>query len=349
MDQDKENFLKLATRFLSDEAEQEEIDQLNILLEKQEYQEWFVWISKEWKQESKKLSRETFSKERGKKLLAEKLEKLEANSLKNIQTRKAPKHVSINPILKYAAVITLLFISGFVVYNFINQPVKSIAEETTWKEKKTAKGQKLEITISDGTSIVLNAASKVKYPTVFSDTLREVYLEGEAYFKVAHNPQKPFIVHTANIETKVLGTSFNVNAYPEDKSISVSLIEGKVSVGKADNKQKEMLKPMQQFLFEKKNEKVTVMSFDSAATIGWQKNEFVFAGVSLMEVTQKLSRYYDVQFEFENERIKSYEIRANFNDLPLWTVLDVLSSVGNIEYEIISDSKKIEKVILKSK
>ncbi|MBT28906.1 MAG: hypothetical protein CMO01_04520 [Thalassobius sp.] len=349
MDQDKEKFLRLATRFLSDEAEQEEIDQLHILLEKQEYQEWFVWLSKEWKQESNKLNREAFSKEKGKKLLAEKLERLETNSLKSTQPRKMQKHISLSPILKYAAVITLLLISGLVAYNFINQPKSTIVEETPWKEKNTANGQKLEITMSDGTSIVLNAASRVKYPAVFSDTLREVYLEGEAYFKVAHNPQKPFIVHSGGIETKVLGTSFNVNAYPEDKAISVSLVEGKVSVGKSGNAQKAMLEPMQQFLFEKENEKVTVQAFDSTATIGWQKNEFVFAGVPLVDVAQKLSRYYDVQFEFENERMKSYEIRANFNDLPLWTVLDVLSSVGNIQYEIVTDNQKIEKVILKNK
>ncbi|MDW7694549.1 FecR family protein [Flammeovirgaceae bacterium SG7u.111] len=348
MDHKKEKFIELASLFLSDEADIEEINQLHIFLEEKEYKEWFVWLSKKWELESNLLTRTSFSKERGKQFLFEKLEEQKKLGNNKKLSLGKQKTFSISPILKYAAVISIVMVTVFTINLFNKQPKQEVAEVPAWQEKETTAGQKVKLVLSDGTSILINSVSKLRYPTNFSDSTREVYLEGEAFFKVAHNPEKPFIVHAGTIETKVLGTSFNVNAYPDDEAIAVSLVEGKVIVGKSKTEKKE-LKPMQQFLYEKKNQKESVQPFDRLAIIGWQHNEFVFEGVALEEVTKKLSRCYNVQFEFENKKLMDYKIRANFSNEPLWTVLEVLKRTDNIQYELISNEQKIEKVILKSK
>ena len=125
-----------------------------------------------------------------------------------------------------AAVLLVFFFAGrFLLNTSGNVTVSAI-------EQKTANGQQREIKLSDGTVVRLNAGSTITYPKTFSDTLREVTLSGEAFFSVAKNPKCPFIIHTGEIITRVLGTSFNVRAYPENEDVQIAVVEGKVAVNK---------------------------------------------------------------------------------------------------------------------
>ncbi|MEM1134387.1 MAG: FecR domain-containing protein [Bacteroidota bacterium] len=344
MSKDNDTFIELVTRFLSDEAEEKEVKALEVYLQDQEYSDWFKRISKQWKFEEGKLSRLAFSKEKGKKLFYENLSSAtkEYSYLTASRTQRPTKF-----IFKYAAVITFLLLAGlFLFNNYKKEQIPKVAS-IEWKEKLTVSGEKAQITMKDGTKILLNSSSKIKYPAEFNEITREVYLEGEAYFEVAHNPNKSFIIQSGTVEIEVLGTTFNVSAYAEDNSIAVSLLEGKVSVKKIGSVKQDTLNPMQQYYYNKGQELALVQPFNVKAVFGWKDNEFVFDDMPLGEVTKILARQYGVPFKYENEGLKKCTIRADFENEPLWTVLDILSYVGKINYEIINKDGKIDTVILK--
>jgi len=166
------------------------------------------------------------------------------------QTKADHHHILPRPVNKLfsnwmaaASVAAFLICSGLFVYK--NLTGRSAIK---YKEITAANGQVIHITLSDHTSIWLNACSRLKYPETLTTKNREVYLEGEAYFDVKHDPSKPFLVHTSHLTTAVLGTAFSVTAYRNNTTQSVTVIRGKVQVsdkknntGPADSKQKDRL------------------------------------------------------------------------------------------------------------
>lgn len=344
---DKETFILLVTRFLSNEATEKEVTALKRYLQDPLYKEHFERIKTKWENESKKLFYRPFSVKKGKKYLFNKLEAQEKiNQSRPITTNY--KIQSVNLFIKYAAIIVLVIGLGFFLSNsFELENSRTTPVSNVWKEKITLPGEKTELNLHDGTKILLNVSSKIKYPSQFNDTLRTVYIEGEAYFEVAHNPAWPFVVKVDSFETRVLGTSFNISAFPEDKTLAVSLLEGQVAVRNIDQTKQDTLQPMQQYFYDEKLEESVIQPFNSKSIIGWRNNEFVFDNVPLIEVTKVLSRQYGVSIQYENKALEKCQIRAGFNNEPLWAVLDILKYVGEIGNETILVDGKIDKVILK--
>ncbi|NGM60657.1 DUF4974 domain-containing protein [Sphingobacterium sp. SGG-5] len=162
----------------------------------------------------------------------------------------------------------------------------------------TPRGGQYQVSLSDGTRVWLNADSKLYYPRVFSGNTRTVQMEGEAYFEVAKNEQKPFIVQTNRQKVEVLGTHFNVNAYSEEPISAVSLLEGKVKVSLA-NQAEETLLPGQQSLV--KNDVIYVQKIDIAESVAWKNGEFMFNNESLSSVMRKLARWYDIDVDLASD------------------------------------------------
>jgi ferric-dicitrate binding protein FerR (iron transport regulator) len=136
-------------------------------------------------------------------------------------------------LLQRAAAIALFFLlSSGILY--LSGVFSKKTGHVVWHEEITSAGGKSEIILSDGSQVTLNADSKLRYPDRFDNARREVYLEGEGYFVVQHMMNQPFILYTGNLSTTVLGTKFNVSAYPENKAIAVSLLEGKVQVTRSE-------------------------------------------------------------------------------------------------------------------
>lgn len=168
-------------------------------------------------------------------------------------------------------------------------------------------GGEYKITLSDGTKIWLNAASKLKYPTRFTNNTREVFLEGEAYFEVAHNIKKPFEVHTSTIVTKVFGTEFNIMAYNDEPYIQTTLIKGSVEVqnnSTASGKKSIMLKPGVQANLNKANNYLDSRTVNTYIYTAWKDGVFIFNNESMESIMRKLSRWYNVKINFDNERTK---------------------------------------------
>ena len=169
-------------------------------------------------------------------------------------------------------------------------------------------GQDYTVTLSDGTTVLLNAASQLVFPDVFVKEQRIVYLKGEAYFDVKKNKSRPFIVHTDAYSIEVLGTKFNVDAYPETEKFETTLMHGSVKVTVTNDKTESLiLEPGEQVTLSE-NGKLEKQVVDTYPYLEWQKGYFYFDNVSLIEIMQELGRWYNVDVVFENDEMIDYKM-----------------------------------------
>jgi ferric-dicitrate binding protein FerR (iron transport regulator) len=171
------------------------------------------------------------------------------------------------------------------------------ATQVLYNTLATPKGGQYRVTLPDGTSVWLNAASSLKYPTVFTGPERQVELTGEAYFEVAKNPRQPFIVAASGNKVVVHGTHFNINAYSDEAAMRTSLLEGSVSVQTSSGTAK--LVPGQQASIDKNGVAIKVAAADVAQAIAWKNGYFSFENADLNTVMRQIARWYDVEVVYE--------------------------------------------------
>ena len=168
------------------------------------------------------------------------------------------------------------------------------------------------LTLSDSTRVWLNADSRLEYPLAFSGNMREVKLKGEAYFEVVKNAEAPFVVKTDLGDIKVLGTQFNVKCYPEEPVIATTLVSGKVSFTNPALSPA-TLRPGQQLTYKKGADRAVLRPVNVRNYVGWRENLLVFQSEPLENIMQVLSRWYDIQIIFENDRLKQLEFSGNLD------------------------------------
>lgn len=185
---------------------------------------------------------------------------------------------------------------GKIVYNDLAAGSGSVIYNTM----TTPKGGQYWVTLSDGTKVLLNAASTLKYPTVFTGSERLVELTGEAYFEVVHNANSPFKVKTGLQVVQDVGTRFNINAYNDEPAIITTLLEGAVNVLSTENKSTKPfeLHPNEQSKFENGSFKV-IPDADIELAVGWKDGHFRFKDAGVQEVMRQLARWYDVEVIYE--------------------------------------------------
>ncbi len=167
---------------------------------------------------------------------------------------------------------------------------------------KMPKDTKQQITLSDGSRVWLNAGATLKYAKVFDGATREVYLNGEGYFDIEHDPKHPFIVHSGKLSTTVLGTAFNIKA-EESGRIKITVTRGKVRVSKGQ-KNLGLLLPNQEFSYNTVNQTYQQYQIDANKVINWLPEELFFDNVTFEEATAILAQRFNVKIEFANEKIK---------------------------------------------
>jgi len=198
-----------------------------------------------------------------------------------------------------------------------------------------------QVTLSDGTIILLNSISKLKYPVKFLGDKRIVELEGEAYFKVAKNENKPFIVKTKNYSVKVLGTVFNVNAYLDETQSSVTLVNGSVKI-MTNNNQSLLLKPGEQMVSE--NSQINKKEVNIKLFTSWIDSKFLFDNTSLEEIAKQLSRWYGVKIFFGNESVKTMHFTGGINkNRNLTDFMTMLEESGETTHTLNGDCLTIYK------
>jgi ferric-dicitrate binding protein FerR (iron transport regulator) len=241
-------------------------------------------------------------------------------------------------IRKYAALFVLAFTLPIGYY--LGTPKYTAQSMTT---VCCALGDKTNIILPDSTRVWLNSGSRLSFNSDFKSGGRNVQLEGEAYFSVSKDKEHPFTVKTAEIEIRVLGTQFNVKAYPEEKSVSTTLIEGSIQISSPIEKM--IIAPDQKMVFSKETQKMSLNRLtDTAPEIDWKRGRLIFRNESLEELEVKLERWFDVDIFLADEQVKH---RRFTGTLERESILEVISYFDLSKY--VTCNIQGNKIIIKTK
>jgi len=255
----------------------------------------------------------------------------------SIDRQKASKRklISIPLFIRYqaaavAAGLCILFI-GYSYYSSKRNKIEYITVQA-------GKGEVLQISLPDHSKVTLNSATMIRYPARFNGT-RDIYLEeGEAYFDVAHDQSKPFIVHSGVISTKVLGTAFNIKSHKSLPNITVTVSRGRVQVSE-QLKTLDILKPDEQLTFNKKAHKAITKKVKSVNNIAWTHGDFHLDGVYFNEIMLAIANRFGVKVVYDPEIFSNCENSIRFTKKQsLRDVLQVLETIQPMHYTIKKDS-----------
>lgn len=199
-----------------------------------------------------------------------------------------------------------------------------------WNSLEVPAKKDYKILLGDGTVVTLNSSSSLRFPFSFTGNTREVEVKGEAYFEVAKNAEKPFIVHTPNGDIRVLGTSFNVNTYEPGKT-TTSLVEGSI---KAVASGKEVLLQPNQEASWKTGEPIVVQGFEASRALSWMDGVYFFEGANMKAIAAVVDRWYDVKIVYDNPAIAGYKFDVKLDkSRPLEELLTVLKIAKDVSYK----------------
>ncbi len=245
-------------------------------------------------------------------------------------------------VLKVAAAIIPLIALGLIWAELDSRLGGSVFSAPEMVSEAAQPGERKVLIFQDGTKVYLNAGAVITYPRSWRLDRRRVSLEGEAYFEVAHNRKRPFTVDVFNTKVKVYGTSFNVNAYPEDSTISVALIGGSVAF-EADGRE-HLMKPSQLLTYNRSDGSVSLVevSHPDNYTL-WTANVINFRDNTLENVMEVLGRWYDVSFDVEDRSLLSRRFTFRTTQLPLRSLLDEMEYISDLKFELENDRVTVSK------
>ena len=279
---------------------------------------------------------------------------------KSIQLK--PQSKIMNWLPRMAAVFILgAVISAAITYSIFNTGNNNVV----YQEINTPAGAKSKVNLPDGSTIWLNAGSTLRYSNQFGKKNREIFLTGEAFFEVAKNKSKVFVVQASDLSIKAYGTAFNVKSYPDENTVETTLIEGSIGVkrtglksGKADEI---LLEPNQRVVYYKpsnKKEQIQTEKAELAAKsiktepepkrltymiskgidpipyTSWKEGTLLISSENLADLAIKLERKYDVTIHFENEALKSLKFTGSLENETVEQVIEAIGIAANIDYEI---------------
>lgn len=241
--------------------------------------------------------------------------------------------------LRIAAAMMIIF-SGSALYWHLNNKSGNVDSSQAATADVVKAGDSVRVNkrqiihLPDGSTVILNADSRLDYPSAFSGKTREIFLSGEAYFDIKHDSKKPFLVHTGKIVTKVLGTAFDIKAYPGDESIRVTVTRGKVQVLN-ENKSLGLITANQQISFSRKTQKYVEKSVDSKVFVAWKPEEIAFNDITMSEAAKRIEQRFGTTVEFINPAIRNCRVTATFSeDDMLEEILTVICGVTRSDFSI---------------
>jgi ferric-dicitrate binding protein FerR (iron transport regulator) len=239
----------------------------------------------------------------------------------------------LNPAIRVAAAVlfvALLTFSGYETYiNFMDSGV--LTEVTAGNQKLTT------VYLPDGTTVSLNSDTKLTYPREFNGKTREVSFEGEAFFEVKPDKNKPFIIHAGQAQIKVLGTSFNVNAYPQNEQVEVVVETGRVQVldqmTETQKTNELILTPGDKGTLVYSSHSLQKTANQNPNYLSWKTRNLTFKATSLSEVTTELEKVYKVSIRLADPKLSGLLLTAQFNDYSLDFILKVIENTFQLEVE----------------
>lgn len=263
------------------------------------------------------------------------------NALIKTKRRIIFKKTNLVQFFRMAAAVILmagLFSTVYVHFFYTGSSRDRSDRLVIEQEISTIFGTRSKFQLSDGTTVYLNSGSKLTFPVEFNGENREVKLIGEAFFEVTPNTSQPFIVKTISVNVKVLGTAFDLQAYPNSNEISTTLVHGKVVLESEKDgvtKQLAELKPSERAIYKPIENGIQIMAEeDLDKFIGWKDGKLVFFNDPIDKVAEKLGNWYNITVKIGNNDLKQYRFTATFSDEPVEQVLDLLSKSSPIRYQI---------------
>jgi transmembrane sensor len=307
-------------------------------------------------------------------------QKIKDDQGKTIQTNQTG---FIRILTRYAAIFIIAFsLSGLLFFHLGKNHVAN--PELSFSELIVPMGSRAQFSLPDGTTVDLNAGSRLKYDNRFGIDDRVVQLEGEGYFKIAKDKERLFTVKTSHLNIRALGTEFNVKAYSDDKTIETTLVEGSIKIDEITEKNRAevkviVLKPNQKLTFLKENStmvnetaitkgktekntppvqvqkslpipRLVAENINVKSVISWKENRWIFEKESLSQIAVDLERRYDVQIKFESEILKTLRFTGIIINEPIEQVLEVMSITAPINFKLkgrivtLSENKNFEKL-----
>ena len=219
---------------------------------------------------------------------------------------------------------------------------RGTSKEIQYNTLNNPRGSKvISLSLADGSKVWLNAASSLKYPTSFTGSERKVEITGEAYFEVAHNPAMPFVVSKGGTNIKVLGTHFNVNAYDDERSLNVTLLEGSVSVMANHSTQPKVIEPGAQARVDKNGSIQLDNSVDLNEVMAWKNGLFSFKAADIESIMRQVSRWYNVEVVFKTPITEKFyaEVSKSTN---VSSLLEMLQATKAVQFKIEGNAIVVE-------
>jgi transmembrane sensor len=255
---------------------------------------------------------------------------------KDNQKQKSSLRVLYNAT-KIAAVLLIGLLTGIYVSHL------KFGHEPEYYTAHSPKGSISEMILPDGSVIFLNADSRIKYSMEGNEGNREVFLQGEAWFDVTKNKEKPFVVHTSTYDVNVTGTQFNIKAYDSESEVTTTLEKGQVTIHSTDNfkiTEEIVLKPGEQMIFDKGSKNMTIKSVNTKWFTSWKENKLIFVNMSMKDLVALLNRRYGVEIEVQNKQILDLHFDGTIKNESVTEILDIMKKTLPINYEI--KGQKIE-------
>ena len=208
-----------------------------------------------------------------------------------------------------------------------------LKQEIVYNTIVVPRGGEYKLELADGTLVWLNSDSELRYPVKFAGSQRDVWLKGEGYFEVRKNPEKPFRVVVDDMIVKVLGTSFNINAYKDRGNILTTLVSGKVDIQDMSGKSLVVMSPNQQVDF--RHGKISVQEVDVTRFVSWIDGKFYFNDMTLENIMSQLQRWYDIEVFFVDEELKSYPFTGVIRrDFTAGQIFEIIEKTTRVKFNV---------------
>lgn len=258
-----------------------------------------------------------------------------------VNSAKSGKLRQLVTYTKYAAAVVIFLGLGMLLQYFAGQKNSTVNTYLADTQIEVPKGQMSSVILPDGTKVQLNSGSKLVYASGFNSGERTVNLEGEAFFNVAKDKKHSFIIKTKSLDFKVYGTSFNVQAYPEDSEINTTLVEGSLGVvGKTGNEMARLV-PGENANFKEESKKLVVTNVDLELYTSWKDGMVTFRNEKLKDIARKIERWYNVQIVINNPKLADELYMGTImKNKPIDQLLEVFKLTSSLNYRIVPRADK---------